>query len=226
MNAPEVAEPKKKSKKGFVDQMRAVAMRLHTPQQSKQGKKKATEEQEKPVNQWTPTAEGYMKFLVESKAVYDRMESIVAEAPEDSAYHVFKNTGLERGARLAEDIEWLAKEKGLEIPAATGNGTAYADHLEGLAETDKPAFICHFYNVYFAHSAGGRMIGRKVSAAVLDGKELNFYQWDDLDSSLQNTKDKLNAEAEKWSDEQKIHCLDETEQSFKMSGKLLKYIAS
>ena len=25
------------------------------------------------------------------------------------------------------------------------------------------AFICHFYNVYFAHTAGGRMIGKKVT---------------------------------------------------------------
>lgn len=26
-----------------------------------------------------------------------------------------------------------------------------------------PAFICHYYNHYFAHTAGGRMIGAKVS---------------------------------------------------------------
>mmetsp|Transcript_81293 Transcript_81293/g.128163 ORF Transcript_81293/g.128163 Transcript_81293/m.128163 type:complete len:324 (+) Transcript_81293:32-1003(+) len=224
MNDPEVVD--RKSKKGFVDQMRAVAMRLHTPQQSKKGKKEATEEQERPVSQWKPTLEGYLRFLVESKAVYDRMESIVAEAPDDTAYHAFKNTGLERGAKLKEDIDWLAKEYNLEVPAATGDGSEYADHLEQLAKTDTPAFICHFYNVYFAHSAGGRMIGRKVSEAVLEGKELNFYQWDDLQGSLSNTKEKLNAEADKWTKDQKEHCLNETAESFKKSGALLRYVTS
>ena len=50
--------------------------------------------------------------------------------------------------------------------------------LRELAATDPPAFICHFYNVYFAHSAGGRMIGKKVSSMCLDDAELNFYRWD------------------------------------------------
>lgn len=34
--------------------------------------------------------------------------------------------------------------------------------LQRLAKEDPPAFLCHFYNIYFAHSAGGRMIGKKV----------------------------------------------------------------
>lgn len=39
-----------------------------------------------------------------------------------------------------------------------------------------PAFVCHFYNHYFAHTAGGRMIGKKMAAMLLDGHELHFYQ--------------------------------------------------
>jgi len=50
--------------------------------------------------------------------------------------------------------------------------------LRELAAKDPPAFICHFYNIYFAHSAGGRMIGKKVSSMCLDDAQLNFYQWD------------------------------------------------
>ena len=50
--------------------------------------------------------------------------------------------------------------------------------LRDLAAKDPPAFICHFYNIYFAHSAGGRMIGKKVSSMCLDDAQLNFYQWD------------------------------------------------
>ena len=49
--------------------------------------------------------------------------------------------------------------------------------VQRLAEEDPPAFLCHFYNIYFAHSAGGRMIGKKVSEMCLDGAQLQFYQY-------------------------------------------------
>lgn len=38
-------------------------------------------------------------------------------------------------------------------------------------------FTCHFYNFYFAHTAGGRMIGKMMSDKLLDGHKLNFYLW-------------------------------------------------
>jgi hypothetical protein len=41
-------------------------------------------------------------------------------------------------------------------------GTQYAAKVLSLAKSDPQAFICHFYNFYFAHTAGGRMIGSKV----------------------------------------------------------------
>jgi hypothetical protein len=41
-------------------------------------------------------------------------------------------------------------------------GMTYAKHLKQLAAEDPQSFICHYYNYYFAHTAGGRMIGKKV----------------------------------------------------------------
>lgn len=73
----------------------------------------------------------------------------------------FRNTGLERSAKLVKDLDWF-KEQGYTIAEPSAPGTSYAQYLEALSEKDPQAFICHFYNVYFAHSAGGRMIGRKV----------------------------------------------------------------
>lgn len=73
----------------------------------------------------------------------------------------FKNTGLERSASLAKDLEWF-KEQGHVIPEPSEPGRTYAEYLKELSDKDPQAFICHFYNIYFAHSAGGRMIGRKV----------------------------------------------------------------
>ena len=48
--------------------------------------------------------------------------------------------------------------------------------LRQLADEDPPAFLCHFYNIYFAHTAGGRMIGTKVASMILDSRQLNFYK--------------------------------------------------
>jgi len=67
--------------KGFVEEMRFVAMKLHTKDQSKEGEKEADVQ---PVGQWQPSMKGYLKFLVDSKLVYDTMESIVEKAAHPS----------------------------------------------------------------------------------------------------------------------------------------------
>ncbi|WOL14093.1 heme oxygenase 1, chloroplastic-like [Canna indica] len=208
--------------RGFVDEMRTVAMKLHTRDQSKEGEK---ESEAPPVAKWEPSIEGYLRFLVDSKLVYDTLETIVQKAV-CPWYAEFRNTGLERSEKLAKDLEWF-KDQGHTIPEPSAPGASYALYLEELSEKDPQAFICHFYNVYFAHSAGGRMIGRKVAEKILDNKELEFYKWDDdLSKLLQNVRDKLNSVASSWSREEKDHCLEETEKSFKYSGAILRLILS
>lgn len=218
--------PKRKGEsKGFVEEMRFVAMRLHTRDQAKEGEKEVKQPEEKAVTKWDPTVEGYLKFLVDSKVVYDTLENIVLEPPHPS-YAEFRNTGLERSASLAQDLEWF-KEQGHTIPEPSSPGLTYAQYLKELSVNDPQAFICHFYNIYFAHTAGGRMIGKKVAEKLLNNKGLEFYKWDgDLPQLLQNVRDKLNKVAEEWTREEKDHCLEETEKSFKLSGEILRLILS
>ncbi|XP_072961734.1 heme oxygenase 1, chloroplastic-like [Typha angustifolia] len=218
--------PKKYSKggekNGFVDEMRAVAMKLHTKDQSKEGEK---ESDAPPMAKWEPSIEGYLRFLVDSKLVFDTLESIVKKAAYPW-YAEFRNTGLERSEQLAKDLEWF-KQQGHAIPEPSNPGVSYACYLEELAKNDPQAFICHFYNTYFAHSAGGRMIGKKVAEKILNKKELEFYKWDgNLSQLLQNVRDKLNQVASSWSREEKDRCLEETEKSFIYSGKILRLILS
>ncbi|KAL6221245.1 hypothetical protein ACLB2K_008997 [Fragaria x ananassa] len=211
--------------KGFVEEMRFVAMKLHTRDQAKEGEKEVKEPQEKEVAKWDPTVQGYLKFLVDSKLVYDTLEGIVDRAPFPS-YAEFRDTGLERSEKLAKDLEWF-KEQGHAIPEPSAPGITYAEYLKELSEKDPQAFLCHFYNIYFAHSAGGRMIGKKVAEMILDKKDLEFYKWDgELSQLLQNVREKLNKVAESWTREEKNHCLEETEKSFKHSGEILRLILS
>lgn len=211
--------------KGFVEEMRFVAMKLHTKEQSKEGEKEVEGPQEEKVSKWKPSFDGYLRFLVDSKLVYDTLEDIVQRAAFPS-YAEFRNTGLERSEKLAKDLEWF-KNQGHAIPDPSSPGVTYAHYLEELSEKDPQAFICHFYNIYFAHSAGGRMIGTKMAKVLLEGKELEFYKWDgSLPEMLQNVREKLNRVAENWTREEKNHCLEETEKSFKYSGDILRLIFS
>uniref|UniRef100_A0A804R8U0 PRONE domain-containing protein n=1 Tax=Zea mays TaxID=4577 RepID=A0A804R8U0_MAIZE len=134
----------------------------------------------------------------------------------------FRNTGLERSEALKNDLEWF-RQQGHTIPKPSAPGTTYTSLLEDLSEEDPQAFICHFYNVYFAHTAGGRMIGKKGFRE--DSKDLEFYKWEgNLSQLLQNVRNKLNQVASSWSREEKDHCLEETEKSFSYSGGLLRHI--
>jgi hypothetical protein len=86
VRASSVAPEKSKNrypgeKKGFVEEMRFVAMKLHTKDQSKEGEKEADVQ---PVGQWKPSIPGYIKFLVDSKKVYDTLETIVEKASHPS----------------------------------------------------------------------------------------------------------------------------------------------
>lgn len=193
------------------------------PQAPKEGEREASK---KPVAKWAPSRENYLNFLVESRAVYEALEGAVRDGGHPE-YARFADTGLERSAALAQDIAWFEAEYGLKAPAlsATGPGAVYAAKIRELAKSDPPAFICHFYNFYFAHTAGGRMIGSQMSKMLLGGRELAFYQWQgDVAVHLDKVRGSINGLAESWTDSQKAHCLQETEASFTYSGKLLGLI--
>lgn len=214
---------KAEKEKGFINEMRMVAMKLHTPQQAP----KEGEAREAPKRkEFLPTKEGYLRFLVESKVVYDVLERAVHQRPE---YAAFCSTGLERSLALESDIKWFETKYGMKAPepVADGPGVTYAKKIEEAARSDPPAFICHYYNFYFAHTAGGRMIGGKVGQMLQIERELSFYKWEgDVAVLLDAVRAKINTLAENWAEEQKKHCLEETESSFKYSGKIMECISS
>ena len=254
---------------GFIEEMRAVAMKLHTKEQApKEGQKEAKKPEERPVKQWTPSREGYLRYLTEvglvlsrvhtlrhsrfasmslnhliripciflqSKYLYEKVEGIIAASAHPDLQR-FQNSGLERAAALAQDCEWVMSEYGLQTTCSPAGctacggcspGLAYGTQLEKLAAENVPAFICHYYNIYFAHTAGGMMIGKKVADECLDGKELAFYKWEgDVKEYMGRVRDTINLCAESWTQEEKQACLDETAESFKKAGALLGLIAS
>lgn len=172
---------------------------------------------------WRPSLEGFIKYLVDSKLVFDTVERIVDES-NDVAYAYFRKTGLERSESLLEDLEWF-KQRGNVIPEPSNPGVSYAKYLEGLAEESAPLFLCHFYNIYFSHIAGGQVIGRQVSEKLLEGRELAFCTWEeDVQELLKRVREKLNKLGEHWTRDDKNKCLKETTKSFRYLGQIVRLI--
>ncbi|GMI83130.1 heme oxygenase 2 [Hibiscus trionum] len=172
---------------------------------------------------WSSSMEGFLKYLVDSKLVFNSIERIIDES-DDVAYAYFRKTGLERSACLSKDLEWFSQRE-FVVPEPSNPGVLYVTYLEELAEKSAPLFLSHFYNIYFSHIAGGQVIARKVSEQLLEGMELEFYKWEgDVQESLKGVREKLNMLGEHWSRDDRNKCLKEAAKSFKFLGQIVRLI--
>ncbi|XP_024381705.1 uncharacterized protein [Physcomitrium patens] len=142
--------------KGFVEELRFQAMRLHVKEQTKEH-----------IAKRGHSTEEYLKFLVDSKMVYETMKAIVMDSSHPS-YKLFKMTGLMRASRLAKELDWFIGQ-GYIIPEAGPAGISYANYLRGLSQTNMPAFVNHLHNVYYAETAGEQFLVQKGFAGVAEG---------------------------------------------------------
>ncbi|KAL1817789.1 hypothetical protein DCAR_0522267 [Daucus carota subsp. sativus] len=224
-------------KEGITEEMRFVAMKLRESAKAKprvrtypgisEVEDKSESESEGSGGEgeetWQPTVEGFVKYLVDSKLVFDFVERIVDESSHVS-YAYFRKTGLERSVALSKDLEWFSQQD-IVIPEASNPGVAYVKYLEELAETSPPLFLCHFYNIYFSHIAGGQVIGKQVSEKILESKQLEFYNWEgESEELLRGVREKLNMLGEHWSRDEKNKCLREATKAFRYLGQIIRLI--
>jgi len=213
---------------GFIDtELRGAAMKLHTRSQSpKEGE---VQDKPKPAEPHVTTHLDYLKFLVDSQHVYQAFEDIVKMVELAPELSPFVNTGLERVSRLEQDIKFISEEYNVERPEVGTKGGAYAKQMREIASKGKeaiPEFMCHYYNYYFAHTAGGRMIGKKMAAMLLDKKTLEFYTWDgDLNETKATVKGSIEMMAAEWSREEKDMCVDATMDAFIGGGGINAYLS-
>jgi len=160
--------------KSFVhDEMRPSAIKFHSRDQTSQGQQPA----QVPFTQWSPTKADYLHYLVDSLSVYGAMEPAVANHAELRSIRV---PGLERTNALRADIQWMCQfDPALKAPAVGIPGQAYTAYIKKLLDVnDVPGLVCHYYNAYFALSAGGLRIGQHLAHKLLEGKKLQFYTFD------------------------------------------------
>ncbi|KAM3710449.1 hypothetical protein ACJW31_01G030800 [Castanea mollissima] len=220
---------------GITEEMRFVAMRLRNVKGKKYTKDSLGEDEEGDDNlasdndgddgavTWQPSMEGFLNYLVDSKLVFNTVERIVDESSH-VAYAYFRKTGLERSEALEKDLEWLGQQ-GFVIPEPSGPGISYAKYLGELSEKSAPLFMCHFYNIYFSHIAGGQVIARQVSEKLLEGRELEFYRWEgDVAELIKDVREKLNMLGEHWCRDEKNRCLKEATKAFRFLGQIVRLI--
>nr|AVY91856.1 heme oxygenase 2 [Saccharum hybrid cultivar SP80-3280] len=238
---------------GVAEEMRFVAMRLRNPKRTTIKDKAGTadadagagasenedeedgggggmkeehekeEEGELEAGEWMPSMEGFVRYLVDSKLVFGTIERVVAEST-DVAYVYFRKSGLERSASISKDLEWFRKQ-GIAIPEPSTSGSTYAAYLTELAERNAPAFLSHYYNIYFAHITGGVAIGNKICKKILEGRELEFYKWDtDVELLLKDAREKLNELSKHWTRKDRNLCLKEAAKCFQYLGKMVRLI--
>lgn len=220
--------------KSFVSgPLRDAAMALHTRDQApREGKAPA----QRPVSNWKPGRGEYLLFLRDSFEVYEAFEDIINDTKD---FEALRDTGLERTSALKKDFQWFKSQYNIQTPQCGQPGEAYATFLRNLAKEGeaeaggessasnwKPKFICHYYNHYFAHTAGGRMIGKKMGDMLLDSHTLEFYKWESCDvrKAMEAVKGTIDEMAEGWGEEEREECLRETKNTFKYAGGLLSYM--
>jgi len=201
---------------GFIEtELRGAAMRLHTRSQApKEGKAPEKPPQMEP---YVTTHDDYLAYLVDSQAVFGALEEAVESS---DALEMLRNTGLERVSRLEKDIDFMVQEYGIDRPPVSAAGMDYANVIKTAASENKvPEFMCHYYNFYFAHTAGGLMIGKQMSKMLLNKKTLEFYKWDgNIKEIKEEVKGKIEEMAAKWTEEEKTQCVQATAAAFRGGG--------
>lgn len=206
----------------ILEELRDVAMKLHTREQSpKEGRAPAPA---KPAEPFVPTQKDYLQFLVDSNAVYAVLEEIVNRQP---GLAMFRSCGIERTEELEKDIAWMCNKFDLERPDVGMAGKTYAEELKNMVRSDEdiPEFMCHYYNYYFAHLAGGRMIGKQMSKLLLDGETLEFYKWGENVNELKaRVKTQIEELAKPWPREERDKCINATAGAFRGGGAINGYL--
>jgi len=206
----------------IIDQLRDVAMKLHTREQAREGQ---AETPKKPSEPYVTSHNDYLHFLVDSLFVYETLEMIVDN---NEKLAILRDSGLERTQELEKDLVYLCQKFDLQRPQVGMAGQMYAEKLRNIIQNDSdiPAFMCHYYNYYFAHLAGGRMIGKQMSKLLLDGETLEFYKWrsGDVNELKTETKARIEEIAQDWSREEQDNCVNETASAFKGGGAINGYL--
>jgi len=165
----------------------------------KSGKPSSYTEGVRGESDWQLTREGLLQFLVDVQHLLNIMDESIERHRE---FKHFGETGpMERTARVAKDVTYMSRlMKKRAPPPASGVGLAYGDYLTSLAETNKPAFVAHYFNFYQEWTIASRHLMTSVASKLNIPKHFNIGFYDGDTKLLQITLDVV---SESWPDDDK-----------------------
>jgi hypothetical protein len=174
----------------FVDILRHETIKMHTSQQL----------QRRVQVTGTPTFQGYVTWIAQQKRIHHALARFPV-APKVDFVDAF-DTEL-----YFLELEATWRNQLIHIPSQS----AYAAYIESLPT---PRLGCHWYNVLFAHIAGGNTAVANTARDVLP------RGWIDTSSVFQHECDPsdlraaLELEASSWTEAERRQCIDETQVAF------------
>lgn len=180
----------------FVDVLRQETIKLHTPHQL-QGRVKTT---------GTPTFQGYVNWIAQQK----RVHQVLAQFPVQPK--------IDFVDALDTELYFLELEATWQNTLITIPHTSpYATYLTSLPE---PLLGCHWYNVVFAHVAGGTTAVAQTARDVLPKGWIETSSVFQHHGDAQDLRDALELHVSSWTPEERDACLAETPVAFSYLSQL------
>ena len=167
------------------------------------------------------TLQNYRCFLETSLQVYQALEDVTSK---DERYLSLMEGGHARVKGIKADLQHF-DQIGVTAGPDTGPdevGQEYAQFLTDLSRSSPPRFLCHYYNHYFAHTAGGMQIGNSLRSSILQGRQLEFYKYPgSVRDVMDDLKLRIDEMYETMSEEEKELAREETGNCFGYGGRVL-----
>lgn len=191
----------------FANVLKARTRSLHTAQQLRG-------EVPRPSGPRPGALTNFARYLAEQRAVHAALTKFPVRLPVDFVEALETDLWFLELEAWHADMPWL-----LQDPYAS----EYAAALHGLST---PQLGCHWYNLVFAHLAGGnRRVAEAAVADVLPPTWLDTSVFYGLPAQvtpddLADLRDRLEAEARRWTPQARRACVNETPQAFARASRL------
>lgn len=107
--------------------------------------------------------------------VYEALEGCAWVLRDDPIVVTLHDPALERVTALLADLDWLRRERGVEVDEVLPATRRYADRIHEVAASWPGGYVAHHYTRYLGDLSGGLHLGRILAGQLAGGT--SFYRF-------------------------------------------------
>lgn len=157
---------------------------------------------------------GVVGLLQRLVPVYEALESVAAQWICDPQIAPLLVPGLERAARLRQDLALLGVAPGAPSPAAD----RYARRIREVGAASAPAYLAHHYTRYLGDLSGGQIIGAALRRS--QDLELSFLAFPGLRGPAAKKAYRAHLDGLGWGTAQQDEAVAEADLAFLLNQQL------